>query len=66
MTVRFRDTDPRPLETVSLACPETGCGWVKVQPVDGIVASLRGHYGYKHPERRLPDRREAREAAGLV
>ena len=39
-----------------LACPL--CGWDKRVARSKVVSSLRGHYGYKHPERRLPEPRE--------
>jgi hypothetical protein len=63
MAVRFVDPDE---EQVVLQCPEPHCVWTKRLWRDGVVASLRGHYGYQHPERRLPENREARWAAGLA
>ncbi|QNL30269.1 hypothetical protein SEA_CLEARASMUD_59 [Microbacterium phage ClearAsMud] len=63
MVVRFRPSDE---QQVTLRCPESGCDWSKVLWSDEVFLSLRGHYGYWHPQRRLPEAREAREAAGLV
>ncbi|QOC58079.1 hypothetical protein SEA_JEFE_55 [Microbacterium phage Jefe] len=63
MVVRFRPSDER---EVMLRCSEPGCSWSKMLWSDEVYDSLRGHYGLRHPERRLPDRRDAREAAGLV
>ncbi|QDP45449.1 hypothetical protein SEA_PIPERSANSNOM_56 [Microbacterium phage PiperSansNom] len=62
MVVRFRPSDER---EVMLRCSEPGCSWSKMLWSDEVYDSLRGHYGLRHPERRLPDRRDAREAAGL-
>uniref|UniRef100_A0AAU7J804 C2H2-type domain-containing protein n=2 Tax=unclassified bacterial viruses TaxID=12333 RepID=A0AAU7J804_9VIRU len=50
---------------VTLQCPEEGCDWVGRTQVRLVHASLTGHYSHAHPERRPPDRRDARRAAGL-
>lgn len=70
--VRFVDTDPRPMtpesqpEMFHVACPEPECSWEKRIARGIVTASLRGHYGYRHPERRLPDRRDAERVARPV
>ncbi|QGJ97045.1 hypothetical protein PBI_TEAMOCIL_58 [Microbacterium phage Teamocil] len=55
MAVRFRPSDEEP---VMLRCPEPGCPWSKSLWLDEAHASLCGHYGYWHPQRRLPEKRE--------
>ncbi|QGJ95276.1 hypothetical protein QDA11_gp57 [Microbacterium phage Jayden] len=59
MAVRFRPSDEEP---VALECPEPQCSWSKRLWRDEAHASLRGHYGYWHPQRRLPEKREAMAA----
>lgn len=56
--VRFREHGKRPVqlmpaEVVHVTCDR--CPWVKDVDATKVVASLRGHYGYMHPERRMPD-----------
>jgi hypothetical protein len=74
MAVSFRDTDPRPkpqpkketirivvrapAKKVTVSCDR--CSWTKAVLPDKAVPSIRGHYGYAHPERRLPEQAEAR------
>ncbi|AWY05408.1 hypothetical protein HOT42_gp58 [Microbacterium phage Metamorphoo] len=48
-----------------LRCPEDGCGWERRTQQTLVHASLLGHYSHSHAERRPPDRRDARRAAGL-
>lgn len=50
-------------ERVALTC--THCGWTKQVLTEKVVASYRGHFGYAHPNRRLPEPFECRRAAGL-
>lgn len=38
--------------TAILECPR--CGWSKEVAWGKVIESFRGHYGYAHPERRLP------------
>ncbi|QGJ89468.1 hypothetical protein PBI_SMARTIES_64 [Microbacterium phage Smarties] len=56
MVVRFRPSDERQR---TLRCPEPACSWSKVLWEEEAHLSLRGHYGYWHPERRLPEKRES-------
>jgi hypothetical protein len=58
----IRDAQPRrrTAEKVTLHC--TRCGWKKSIVAKKVVASYRGHYGYAHPNLRLPEPYECRDA----